>query len=137
MTKYRLTWTGDGSLDLSQILDERGRPVVLTQKGAKAIVSAATYQHPLIRHYEKSGLKGEKLSETPKPIVPSVPLIDKPPQKIKRKYGAHPPSLDETPPPPTEDEKPVEVIVSTTTSDTAPKPKKSRSSKKQRSRDGK
>lgn len=68
MDKYRLTWQGDGSLDLSQVLDDRGVPIVLATRGAGATVDAVTFQHPLVQHYLKSGLEAAKLG-APAPVA--------------------------------------------------------------------
>lgn len=88
MDKYRLTWQGTGSLDLSQVLDDRGQPVVLPTKGAQATVNAATYMHPLVQHYLKSGLKAEKLGGPP--TAAPTPPAPTPPPPPKAKEAAPP-----------------------------------------------
>jgi hypothetical protein len=94
MAKHRLTWTGDGSLDLSQVPDERGVPIVFTKPGDEAVVNEGSYRHPLVQRYLKSGLKAESLdgavpqAPAPAPKAPAVPKTapePKPPAKEPEK----------------------------------------------------
>ena len=73
MAKHRLTWTGDGSLDLSQVLDDRGVPILFPKKNAEAVVTEGALKHPLVQRYLKpgGGLKSEPLGEGP--AVPAAP----------------------------------------------------------------
>ena len=79
MAKYRLTWTGDGSLDLSQVPDDRGVPIVFTKPGDTAVVNEGSYRHPLVQRYLKSGLKADspdgavQQAPAPAPKAPAVP----------------------------------------------------------------
>jgi len=100
MDKYRLTWQGDGSLDLSQVLDDRGQPILLTEKGAGATVDAVTYQHPLVQHYLKSGLQGAPLG-APAPVAqaaaaPSPAPKPAPPKAPPEPKKAEPPKVEPT-----------------------------------------
>lgn len=90
MAKYRLTWTGDGSLDLSQVLDDRGVPIVLTKPGAEAVVTEGGYRHPLVQRCLKSGLKATPLdgpvtqaAAPPAPKAPAVPKTAPEPAPVK------------------------------------------------------
>lgn len=66
--KYRLIWQKNTPLDLSQILDDRGRPIVFIGKGAQVTVDAITYKHPLIQKYCGNGLDIN--------IIDPIPLQD-------------------------------------------------------------
>lgn len=73
MAKHRLTWTGDGSLDLSQVLDDRGIPILFPKTGAAVIVRESALKHPLVQRYLKpgAGMKSEVVGEGP--AVPAAP----------------------------------------------------------------
>ena len=73
MAKHRLTWTGDGSLDLSQVLDERGIPILFPKTGAAVIVRESALKHPLVQRYLKpgAGMTSEVVGEGP--AVPAAP----------------------------------------------------------------
>jgi len=73
MAKHRLTWTGDGSLDLSQVLDDRGIPILFPKTGAEVIVNEGTLTHPFVQRYLKpgAGLKNEVVGNGP--AVPAAP----------------------------------------------------------------
>ena len=73
MAKHRLTWTGDGSLDLTQVLDDRGIPILFPKKGADVIVRDGALTHPFIQRYLKpgAGLKAEQVGDGP--AVPAAP----------------------------------------------------------------
>lgn len=79
MAKHRLTWTGDGSLDLSQVLDDRGVPIIFTKKGDEAVVNEGSYRHPLVQRCLKSGLTATSLDgaapQAPAPVkaAPAAP----------------------------------------------------------------
>lgn len=60
-TKYRLTWRGEGSLDLSQILDVRGIPILFAKKEAVIVVDEGTVRHPLIQQYVGTKLTAEPI----------------------------------------------------------------------------
>jgi hypothetical protein len=80
MAKYRLTWTGDGSLDLSQVPDDRGVPIVFTKKGAEAVVDEGSYRHPLVQRCLKSGLEATSLESgvvQQAPAPPKAPAVPK------------------------------------------------------------
>lgn len=102
MQKYRLEWQGDGSLDLSQVLDEHGIPVIFPRRGATAIVDARTFAHPHIQNYLGAGLKGTPLGHTsPSPIPPtppSLPLAPAPAPAPEKPPA--PPVVSEPPPEP-------------------------------------
>jgi hypothetical protein len=74
--KYRLVRTDPGVLDLSQVLDDAGRPVVLKNTGDAAVVNEATTKHPLVRRFIGAGLKVEEVSLTPVQ-APATPVVDK------------------------------------------------------------
>jgi hypothetical protein len=81
MPKYRLTWQGGGALDLSQVLDERGVPVLFTKPGDSVVVDGGTFGHPLVQRYVGSGLKAEEAdtkatmqAATPAPPPPAPPI---------------------------------------------------------------
>lgn len=63
--KYRLTWQKDTPLDLSQILDTRGRPVIFTGKNTSVIIDGITYTHPLIQKYCGKGINAEIIDLIP------------------------------------------------------------------------
>lgn len=74
--KYRLVRTDPGVLDLSQVLDEQGRPVLLKKANDFAIVDEATSKHPTIQRFVGAGLKLEEVSLTPVQ-APAIPMVDK------------------------------------------------------------
>lgn len=82
MGKHRLTWTGDGALDLSQILDDRGVPVQFTQKGQSVAVPSAVVAHPVIKRYLKSGLVAEALDVQITTSAPAPRVQTAPPKKV-------------------------------------------------------
>lgn len=77
MAKYRLTWTGDGSLDLSQVRDDQGIPIVLIKPGAETVVTEDGYRHPLVQRYLTRGLKATLLdgpvTQAAAPPAPKAP----------------------------------------------------------------
>lgn len=108
MDKYRLTWKGDGSLDLSQVLDDRGQPIVLTEKGAGATVDAVTYKHPLVQHYLKSGLEGQKLGG-PAPVATPAPAATAAPKPAPKAAPKPEPPKEEPPKEPKVETKKVDL----------------------------
>jgi len=74
--KYRLVRTAPGVLDLSQVLDDQGRPVLLRALNDFAVVNEATAQHPLVKRFVDAGIRVEEVSLTPG-SVPAVPVVDK------------------------------------------------------------
>jgi len=116
MAKYRLIWERDGALDLSQVLDDRGKPILLTEKGAFVTVDAAALQHPVVKRYLGSGLKQESLEGTP-PVTPASPAAA--PTSVK----ATPPSAPEPKPEPAPivaTPKPEPVVTPEPVADTVP-----------------
>jgi outer membrane biosynthesis protein TonB len=105
MDKYRLTWKGDGSLDLSQVLDDRGQPIVLAEKGAGANVDAVTFKHPLVQHYLKAGLEATKLGG-PAPVSAPAPAPAAAPKPAPKAAPKPEPPKEE---PPKEEPKTTEV----------------------------
>jgi hypothetical protein len=99
MQKYRLEWQGVGSLDLSQILDEHGVPVIFPRPGAVAIVDARTFAHPHVQNYLKAGLVGTLIGPGATPVI----KVDAPPAP-----PAPPPSVPEVTPPPVVSDSPPE-----------------------------
>ncbi|MGD9209166.1 MAG: hypothetical protein PVI90_00245 [Desulfobacteraceae bacterium] len=105
--QYCLTWQKNTPLDLSQILDTRGRPVVFIGKGANVTVDAITYKHPLIQKYLKCGLSARTnlpvtkeppaVKETPITIINS-PIIEETPVTIKTFTAEHNPPKTVSPP---------------------------------------
>jgi len=81
MVKYRLTWQGTGALDLSQVADEIGMPVLFTRPGDSVIVTAGTFQHPLVQNYIGNGLGAERLGAVvdARPVSPAVTAPPPPP----------------------------------------------------------
>ena len=79
MAKYRLTWQGDGALDLSQITDVRGLPVFFPKKGAVVVVNELSLKNPLLAKYlePRGALKAENLA------VPAAPPPPPAPAKVK------------------------------------------------------
>jgi hypothetical protein len=78
--KYRLVRTAPGVLDLSQVLDDQGRPVLLRALSDYAVVDAGTAQHPLVTRFVGAGLAIEEISPTPAagPAIPvPVPTVPK------------------------------------------------------------
>lgn len=92
MVKYRLTWQGTGALDLSQVADETGMPVLFTRPGDSIIVTAGTFQHPLVQNYIGNGLGAERLGAIIEPAAPALKIVAPPPPE--------PPPLPPPPPPP-------------------------------------
>jgi len=99
MVKYRLTWHGTGALDLSQVADETGMPVLFTRPGDSVIITAGTFQHPFVQSYLGSGLRAERLgaiiepaatslkttaplSPEPSPLPPPPPPLPSPPEPL-------------------------------------------------------
>lgn len=90
MQKYRLKWTGEGALDLSQVLDEHGMPITFPRTGTAVIVHKASFQHPLVQRYLRTGLVADKLSsvaDTSKPPLapPPTPPKAEPPLPVKER----------------------------------------------------
>ena len=106
--KYRLVRTDPGTLDLSQVLDEQGRPVLLKKANDFAIVDEATSKHPMIQRFVGAGLKLEEVSLTPVQ-APATPVVDK--------VAAPPKPAPEPPKPPPA---PPEVMTKETVKDDAP-----------------
>lgn len=106
MQKYCLEWQGDGSLDLSQVLDEHGVPVIFPRRGATAIVDARTFSHPHIQNYLKAGLKGTAVSPGAPRVIdsPAPPMAPSPPATVAAPPVAPeviaPPVVSEPPPEP-------------------------------------
>jgi len=98
MPKYRLTWHGGGALDLSQVLDERGIPVLFTKPGDSVVVDGGTFKHPLIQRYTKQGIQAEEVAtkqQAARPAPVAVPAAPVPaPQKTPE---ASTEVLEETP----------------------------------------
>jgi len=95
MTKYRLTWRGTGALDLSQVLDECGVPVLFTKPGDCVLLNAGTFRHPLVQSCVGHGLEVETIgvpAALPAPVVVVPPAPLPPPPK--------PPVIITPPPPP-------------------------------------
>lgn len=69
---YRLTWNGTGSLDLPQILDLRGRPVLLTQKEPTCFVTEQTFGHPLLQAHLNAGLVVKEYGTKKQPAIPKL-----------------------------------------------------------------
>lgn len=84
MAKYRLTWRGTGALDLSQVLDECGVPVLFTKPGDSVLLNAGTFRHPLVQSCIGHGLEVETIGvpaalPTPPPLPPApLPPAPKP-----------------------------------------------------------
>lgn len=97
MATYRLVWSGDGALDLSQVLDTRGRPIVLSsQQRAVSIVEEAL-KSPYVQRYLSTPYLKAELLDGPKPIMsppatPPAPVSPLPPPVVK------PVEIVETPP---------------------------------------
>jgi outer membrane biosynthesis protein TonB len=100
MPNYRLTWNGDGSLDLSAVLDVQGKPILFDKKGAQAVVDENSLKHPVISRYGKAGmLVAEDLSNVvakQAPTPPAAPAATAPPAPKAAPKPAPPP---EEPPP--------------------------------------
>lgn len=62
MANYKLTRTGNGALDLSQVLDTSGNPIVFRRKGDACVVSALNATHPLVQRYNGHGLLIQEIS---------------------------------------------------------------------------
>ena len=99
MTKFRLTWRGTGALDLSQVLDECGVPVLFTKPGDSVLLNAGTFHHPLVQNCIGHGLEVETLGLPAILVTPPAPLPPAP-----RVIVPPPP-----PPPPPEPEPVVEI----------------------------
>jgi hypothetical protein len=99
--KYRIVRTDPGVLDLSQVLDDRGKPILLSGVGAATVVDEHTLKHPLVARYVGAGLAAEEVSLTPvqAPATPVVPAATAPPP-------APPPKPTPPPAPPPEEPKP-------------------------------
>jgi outer membrane biosynthesis protein TonB len=94
--KYRLVRTDPGVLDLSQVLDEQGKPVLLKKAGDFAVVNETATQHPLIKRFIGAGLQLEEVSLTPVQ-APATPVVDK--VTAPPKPAPEPPKPEPTPPP--------------------------------------
>lgn len=116
--KYRLVRTDLGALDLSQVLDDQGRPILLKKMGDFVIVNEPTSKHPLIQRFIGAGLKVEEVSLTPvqgpaTPVASAVTAPPKPtPEPPKPAPAPTPPVVPDVVPeevkkePPAEDEEP-------------------------------
>lgn len=121
MPNYRLTWNGDGSLDLSAVLDVQGKPILFDKKGAQAVVDENSLKHPVISRYGKAGmLVAEDLSNVvakQAPTPPAAPAATAPPAPKAAPKPAPPP---EEPPPkeePPKEEPPKEDVVTSAKAD--------------------
>jgi len=74
MATYRLTWSGTGVLDLSQVLDTRGRPIVLSAQQPVISIPESVLKNPYIQRYLGGDLTAE-LIDGPKPTEPASPPI--------------------------------------------------------------
>jgi len=81
MATYRLVWTGDGALDLSQVLDTRGRPIVLSPKQCTVSVKDEALKNSHVQRYLATPYLTAELLDGPKPVV-SPPLAPPPPTPI-------------------------------------------------------
>ena len=115
MVKYRLTWRGTGALDLSQVLDECGMPVLFTRPGECVLVSAGTYRHPTIQGYVGHGLQADEIGTTPVAVAPPSPTL--PPALPSLLSIPVPSSPLPSPPPPV-----LEPVVETSTPTPSPPP---------------
>jgi hypothetical protein len=95
--KYRLVRTDPGVLDLSQVLDEQGKPILLKKAGDFAVVNEAATKHPLVNRFVGAGLKLEEVSLTPVQ-APATPVVDKVPAPPKP--TPEPPKPEPPPDPP-------------------------------------
>ncbi len=144
MAKHRLTWTGDGSLDLSQVLDDRGIPILFPKTGAAVIVRDNALKHPLVLRYLKpgAGMKSEVVGEGP--AVPAAPAAAAPapaaPPKPKPAPAPDPKPKEKAPEPEAKAKKEENTFSSTKASDSEPdvvtsaKDKKDDDKKKSKSR---
>jgi len=79
MATYRLVWSGSGALDLSQVLDTRGRPIVLSPQQREVSVVGDVLKNPYLQRYLSTPqLKAELLDgpqqPTPSP-APQPPML--------------------------------------------------------------
>jgi len=121
MPHYRLTWTGDGSLDLSAVLDVRGKPILFDKKGAQAVVDEISLKHPVVTRYGKAGmLVAEDLSNRvaqQAPTPPAAPAATAPPKLKPPAPPAPPPEPPKEEPPP---KPPEEDVVTSSKVEAAP-----------------
>jgi hypothetical protein len=117
--KYRLVRTDPGVLDLSQVLDDQGKPILLSKQGAEVVVDENTLKHPLVARYVGAGLHAEEVSLTPvqAPATPVVPAATAPPPAPP---PPEPPKKEPVAPPPEETKPAEEVMTSTDTSTDKP-----------------
>lgn len=126
--KYRLVRTDPGALDLSQILDDKGRPILLKKAGDFAIVNEPTSKHPLVQRFLGAGLQMQEISLTPG-AGPATPMVTAtaPKQPAPEAPKLTPPEPKEEPiviinepakEPPTEDPEPTEDAPSESSDDT-------------------
>lgn len=76
--KYRLVRTEVGVLDLSQVLDDQGRPILLDGVGAEVVVAEHVVKHPLVARYVGAGIQAEEIP-VQVPRVPVTPAVSAPP----------------------------------------------------------
>jgi hypothetical protein len=110
MVKYRLTWQGAGALDLSQVTDDAGLPVLFAGPGSIVVVNDGTLRHPLVQNYLHDGLKAERLGpaiEAPPPPKTAMPL---PPPLPPPSLPSSPPVESAAPPAPPTDPAPFPEI---------------------------
>ena len=80
MATYRLVWSGDGALDLSQILDTRGRPIVLSPRQRIVSIASDVLKSPYLQRYLATPhLKAELLDGS---VTPTVPPPTTPPAPV-------------------------------------------------------
>ena len=75
MAKYRLTWRGSGALDLSQVTDDSGLPILFVKPGDHVLVNAGTFRHPLVQNYVNRGIDVEELGVVTAPPAPPPVVI--------------------------------------------------------------
>jgi len=78
MATFLLTWRGTGALDLSQVLDQSGQPVLFPQSGTSVLVHSSVLQHPFVKRYVN-----ERLLEATSLDGPAVPVRVAPPLKTE------------------------------------------------------
>ena len=101
MAKYRLTWRGTGALDLSQVLDECGVPVLFTKPGDSVLLNAGTFRHPLVQSCIGHGIEVETIGLPAAPMTSPAPLP--PALRIVAPVVTSPPPLPPPPPPPVQE----------------------------------
>jgi hypothetical protein len=106
MTKVRLTWCGQGALDLSHLTTDEGLPLMFAAPGCTAVVSTDTTKHPLLSSFLKplGDLHSVDAESPEEPLVAAPSPEPPPPEPVPEKESTPAPAVVSEPEPEPEPE---------------------------------